>query len=142
MSDWKSDWWKLTLIGGGAGALGGLVGGGGDALIVPLLTLTKVVESYKLAIGTSLATLLPPVGIFAVLEYWRTKCKGNTKKKVSCVNWGYAMFLALMFTLGSWVVSHYAVDLEAHTLRMIYGGFLILLGGVIVLDEFIRKRQK
>jgi len=94
MSDWKSDWWKLTLIGGGAGALGGLVGGGGDALIVPLLTLTKVFESYKLAIGTSLATLLPPVGIFAVFEYWRTKCKGKVKTTVPCVNWGYAMFFS------------------------------------------------
>ena len=57
---------KLTLIGLASGLLAGLVGGGADAIIVPALMALNVTNNYKLAIGTSLATLLPPVGIFAV----------------------------------------------------------------------------
>ena len=138
-SNWKQDWWKLSLIGLGTGAVGGLVGGGADALIVPLLTITKIFSDYKLSIGTSLAMLLPPVGIFAVIEFWKARCNKN---KTSCINWGYAMFLALMFTIGSWVVAHYAVELQSHTLRSIYAVFLIVLGIVILLDEWFGKKNK
>ena len=138
-SNWKQDWWKLSLIGLGTGALGGLVGGGADALIVPLLTVTKIFTDYKLSIGTSLAMLLPPIGIFAVFEYWKTKC---SHKNVSCINWGYAMFLALMFTIGSWIIAHYAVDLESHILRSIYAIFLMGLGLIILLDEWLSRKRK
>ncbi|GAF99992.1 unnamed protein product, partial [marine sediment metagenome] len=138
MTDWGADWWKLSLIGGGSGALGGLVGGGADALVVPLLVLLKVFKSYKLAIGTSLAMLLPPVGVFAVVEYWRAKCKYKKDKQAPCINWGYAMFLAAAFTVGSWIVAKYAVELDADTMRTTYGAFLLVLGCVILVDEHVR----
>jgi len=142
MTDWGADWWKLSLIGGGSGALGGLVGGGADALIVPLLILLKVFKSYKLAVGTSLAMLLPPVGVFAVVEYWRARCDYKKKKRARCINWGYAMFLAAAFTAGSWVVAKYAVELDSDAMRGAYGGFLLLLGMIILLDEYVRKQRK
>ena len=136
MSNWKQDWWKLSLIGLGTGAVGGLVGGGADALVVPLLTLTKIFSDYKLSIGTSLAMLLPPIGIFAVWEFWKAKCG-----KTSCINWGYAMFLALTFTIGSWVVAHFSVKLETQMLRMFYGIFLVILGFIILFDELLKKKK-
>ena len=62
---------KLTIIGLVSGLLAGVVGGGSDAVIVPALVGMGVLGSYKTAVGTSLATLLPPVGIFAVWNYYK-----------------------------------------------------------------------
>ena len=60
----------LILIGLSAGLLSGLFGIGGGVLIVPAL-MYGLGFSQKMATGTSLAILLPPVGIAAVLEYYR-----------------------------------------------------------------------
>ncbi len=62
---------KLTLIGLVAGLLAGIVGGGSDALIAPSLVFMSVVKNYKSAVGISLASLIPPVGVFSVHEYYK-----------------------------------------------------------------------
>ena len=115
---------KLTLIGLASGLLAGLVGGGADAIIVPALMALNVTNNYKLAIGTSLATLLPPVGIFAVYNYYK---KGD-------VNISYAFYLALMFTIGSYFMSFIGMNINKSMLRKIYAFFLIFLGIVILVD--------
>ena len=115
---------KLTLIGLASGLLAGLVGGGADAVIVPALMALNVTNNYKLAIGTSLATLLPPVGIFAVYNYYK---KGD-------VNISYAFYLALMFTIGSYIMSFVGMNINKSMLRKIYAFFLICLGIIILLD--------
>ena len=58
----------LTLIGTIVGVVGGILGGGADVLIVPLLLVFGISSNIKTAIGTSLAALLPPIGIFAVYQ--------------------------------------------------------------------------
>ena len=116
---------KLTLIGLVSGLLAGIVGGGSDAIIVPALVALKVMNSYKLAVGTSLATLLPPVGIFAVYNYYK---KGD-------VNISYAFYLALMFTIGSYIMSFVGMNVNKSMLRKIYAFFLICLGIIILLDS-------
>jgi len=116
---------KLTFIGLASGLLAGVVGGGSDAIIVPLLVATKVLSSFKTAVGTSLATLLPPVGIFAVVNYYRT---GDVKI------W-YAMWLAIMFTLGSYLMSKVGIKMNKFVIKKIYAFFLIALGIFIILDK-------
>ena len=116
---------KLTMIGLISGGLGGVVGGGADAVIVPMLVALGVVSNYKMAVGTSLAMLLPPVGLFAVWKYYKS---GNVKI------W-YAVWLALMFTLGSWLLSNVGVKLNKKRCRKIYAFFLISIAFIIFLDE-------
>jgi uncharacterized membrane protein YfcA len=60
----------LILIGLAAGFLSGLVGIGGGVIIVPALVIF-LGFSQKLAQGTSLGILLLPVGIFAVMKYYK-----------------------------------------------------------------------
>ena len=115
---------KLTLIGLVSGLLAGVVGGGADAIIVPALVALQVTNSYKMAIGTSLATLLPPVGIFAVYNYYK---KGD-------VNIWYAFYLALMFTIGSYLMS-FIMKINKNASRKLYAFFLIALGIIILLDN-------
>tara|TARA_B100000674_G_C37065500_1_gene569229 strand:- start:2 stop:382 length:381 start_codon:yes stop_codon:yes gene_type:complete len=119
------DYLKLTIIGLLSGGLGGLVGGGSDAIIVPFLVSFGVFTSYKTAVGTSLATLLPPVGLFAVYKYWKN---GN-------VNIPYSLYLAVMFTIGSYIMSSYGIKVNKKITRKIYGGFLFVLAIIIFMDE-------
>ena len=60
----------FILIGLSAGLLSGLLGIGGGILIVPAL-MYLAGFSQLTATGTSLAILLPPVGLAAVLVYHR-----------------------------------------------------------------------
>ena len=60
----------LLLTGLLAGVLSGLFGVGGGVIIVPGLVYILGYSMHK-ATGTSLAVLLPPVGIAAVVYYCR-----------------------------------------------------------------------
>jgi uncharacterized membrane protein YfcA len=82
----------LVAIGLLIGTLSGMVGIGGGILVIPVLMLFFNFPQAR-ANGTSLAMLLPPIGIFAVLAYWRA---GN-------VDWRYAGLLALGFAAGAYV---------------------------------------
>ena len=120
---------KLTIIGLTSGLLAGVVGGGSDAIIVPALVGMGVMSSFKSAVGTSLATLLPPVGIFAVWNYWK---KGD-------VNIWYALYLAIMFTIGSYLMSKIGIKINKNITRKIYAIFLIALGIFILFDKSTPK---
>ena len=80
----------LLLIGLGIGTISGMVGIGGGVLVIPLLMFFFHFTQPK-ANGTSLAMLLPPIGIFAVLQYARA---GN-------IDWKFAILLAIGFAFGA-----------------------------------------
>jgi uncharacterized membrane protein YfcA len=63
-------WQLFVLIGVLGGALARLFGVGGGAVIVPALIYWAGFSQHE-AIGTSLALLLPPIGLGAALEYNR-----------------------------------------------------------------------
>ena len=67
----------LIIIGLTAGVLSGLFGIGGGIIIIPALIFLCGFTQLK-AQGTSLAILLPPVGLLAFLEYYK---KGNVDIK-------------------------------------------------------------
>ena len=123
---------KLTAIGLASGLLAGIVGGGSDALIAPALVFTGVLSTFPEAVGTSLATLLPPVGVFAVYQYYK---KGN-------VNLWYAFYIAIMFTIGSYIMSLVGVKLNKNITRRIYAIFLVGLGVFIFVDSIINDYDK
>ncbi|HZR84661.1 MAG TPA: sulfite exporter TauE/SafE family protein [Candidatus Binatia bacterium] len=60
----------LVAIGLVVGAISGMVGVGGGILLVPALVYLLRFSQHE-AQGTSLAVLVPPIGIFAALEYYR-----------------------------------------------------------------------
>ena len=62
---------KLVIIGVVAGISSGFFGIGGGIVIVPVLIYWVGYNQHLLAVGTSLAVLLPPVGLAATLEYYR-----------------------------------------------------------------------
>src|SRR6185436_9225132 len=68
----------LVVVGLAAGVLSGLVGVGGGIIIVPALVFFLGFNQLQ-AQGTSLGLLLLPVGIFAVINYYKA---GNIDLKV------------------------------------------------------------
>lgn len=106
----------LLILGFFAGIMSGLFGIGGGALIVPILMIffgfTQIAAN-----GTSLAALMFPVGIFAVIEY----------RKAGKLWFVPAAGIAVGLTFGAWVGANIALDLPADTLRSAYGVFLLLM---------------
>ena len=114
----------LLTIGLFSGIASGIFGIGGGVIIVPaLLYLAKF--SQHAAIGTSLAILLPPVGLMAVLEYYR---HGNVDLKA-------ALIVAVAFMAGGWIGAHLANQMiNAYALKLLFGIFVLGIGGYLVFD--------
>ena len=106
----------LLALGLVAGMLSSMVGIGGGVVIVPALVMIFAV-SQKTAQGTSLAMLLPPIGVFAVINYY----------KAGYVDFKLAGILCLAFVVGSYFGSKVALNLQESTLKRIFGVFLMIL---------------
>src|SRR3954463_3230110 len=63
-------WMTFVIIGLAGGLFAGFFGVGGGIVIVPALIYLTGFSQHK-ATGTSLAVLLPPIGLAAVVEYYR-----------------------------------------------------------------------
>jgi uncharacterized protein len=107
----------LLLTGALAGLVAGMMGVGGAIIIVPFLVFLLGMSQHE-AQGTSLAVLLLPVGIFAVLNY----------AKNGYVNFKFAAVLVVAFVLGSYIGSVLAVHLPERLMQRIFGILLILVG--------------
>ena len=106
----------LILIGLITGAFGGLLGIGGGMILIPALVYILGFNQHE-AIGTSLAVMLPPIGLFAAYNYYRA---GH-------VNLKYALILAVAFMVGSFFTSKIAVSIPENVIRKIFSVFLILV---------------
>ncbi|MGH9200284.1 MAG: TSUP family transporter [Vicinamibacterales bacterium] len=111
----------LIAVGLVAGVLSGVFGIGGGVVIVPSL-IYFVGFSQHLAIGTSLAVLLPPIGIAAVMEYYR---HGH-------VNLYAALVIAVTVAAGGWVGAVIANHIVAPYLRLAFAVFVLALGVYLV----------
>lgn len=115
----------LTLIiGAAAGMLGGLVGIGGGVIVIPGLVFI-LGFSQHLAQGTSLAMMLPPIGILAVMAYYE---KGF-------VDLPAAALLCIGFVSGSYLGAKMAVSISAPVLSRGFGVFLICIGARLALGK-------
>jgi uncharacterized membrane protein YfcA len=106
----------LIVIGLAAGFLSGLVGIGGGIIIVPALVLLAGF-SQKLAQGTSLGILLLPVGILAVMQYY----------KQGYVDIKYVAIVALAFVIGSLLGSKLALSLSDDKMKKTFAILMLLI---------------
>ena len=106
----------LILIGLAAGFLSGLVGIGGGVLIVPALVLF-LGFSQKLAQGTSLGILLLPVGILAVIQYY----------KQGYLNVNFVAVVSISFVLGGFLGSKLALSFSEEKIKKIFAIVMMLI---------------
>jgi uncharacterized membrane protein YfcA len=114
----------LIITGLLAGFVGGTLGVGGGIIMVPVMVFFLGMTQHE-AQGTSLATMLAPIGILAVLTY----------SKSGQVNYRYAIVLAATFILGSWLGSKLSVNLPDKMLKQIFGGLMLLVGVKMILGK-------
>ncbi len=103
----------LAFIGLVAGLGSGVFGIGGGVVIVPALVFIAGFSQHR-ATGTSIAVLLPPIGLAAVFEYAR---HGQ-------VDFRAAMIIALAMFLGAYGGAFVANKTSEATLKMLFGFFL------------------
>jgi hypothetical protein len=124
---------EFVLIGTSVGFLGGFLGVGGGAIMIPALTYwvfpsmgvsTDVV--MHLAFGTSLAIIIPT----SLSGAWAHAREGN-------VNWRIVYLLALSGIPGSFFGSTLSAYLPGSVLRTLFGILLIMVS----LQMFLQKKR-
>ena len=113
----------LAVMGSFAGIFAGFFGLGGAVIIVPALVFLFGFNQHE-AQGTSLAMLLPPIGLLAVWRYWQ---EGYVNPKV-------AIILAIAFFIGAAFGAHFAVQLPHALMKKLFGASLILIGIFMMLN--------
>ena len=115
--------WQLILIGIVSGTVSGLIGIGGGIIIVPALMLLCGFPQLT-ASGTSLAILLLPVGLAAVLQYYKT---GNVDIRAAVV-------IALTFAITAWGGAYLSKKINPIVLRYLFGGIVTAVGIYIIVS--------
>jgi|TARA_Y100000389_G_C16973498_1_gene276824 uncharacterized membrane protein YfcA len=118
-------WVGLTIVGVISGLAAGVFGAGAEILIVPLLTMLQLLPDLKNRIGTSLFMLLPPIGVFAAMKFYR---KGHVDIKA-------ALYLGLLFTIFASVSSVFTIAISDDILRKLFGIFTVLSGLYIFFNK-------
>jgi uncharacterized protein len=107
---------SLLIAGLLTGVIGGLFGVGGGEIFIPLLVYLFGFSQHQ-AQGTSLAVLLPPIGLLAALRYY----------KAGHVDFATAGLLALGFFFGASVGAIIATRIHGDPLRRLFGAFLLIV---------------
>jgi uncharacterized membrane protein YfcA len=115
----------IIMVGVAAGMLSGLVGVGGGIIIVPSLVYF-IGFGQKTAQGTSLAMIMLPVGILAVMQYYK---QGHVDFKI-------VGLLAIGFLAGSFFGSKIALSISQETLKKIFAVLMIVIAlKMLILDK-------
>jgi uncharacterized protein len=113
-----------VILGFAGGVLSGLIGIGGGVLIVPALVYLFGFTQHK-AQGTTLAMLVPPIGILAAWVYYK---QGAADIKI-------AALLVVGFFFGGLLGARIAVGLPNATLERVFGVALLLISLKMILSR-------
>lgn len=106
----------LALIGLAAGILSGVAGVGGGVIVIPAMIFLLGMSQFE-AQGTSLAMMIPPIGILAAWNYY----------KDGFINWKYALILALFFVIGGWLGSKFILNIPQNIVKKGFAVFILLI---------------
>ncbi|PIU52054.1 permease [Candidatus Desantisbacteria bacterium CG07_land_8_20_14_0_80_39_15] len=107
---------SYIILGLTAGVLSGFMGIGGGVIIIPILVYVFGLTQIQ-AQGTSLAALLPPIGLLAFLRYYYS---GNADLKVG-------LLIAAGFFFGGLLGAIFAQPVPDVLLKRIFGIFLLII---------------
>ncbi|MDD4527954.1 MAG: sulfite exporter TauE/SafE family protein [Candidatus Margulisbacteria bacterium] len=104
------------IVGSIAGVLSGLFGIGAGIIMIPGMIYLLGFNQH-MAQGTSLAIMLPPISIFAVMQYYKT---GNIDLRAT-------FWIAIAFVLTSFFGANLALELSNTVLRKIFGIVMLVM---------------
>ena len=114
----------LLLLGLIAGVLSGFLGIGGGVVIIPALIYIFGLTQHQ-AQGTTLALMVPPIGLLAAISYYRA---GN-------VNIAMAALICTGFFIGALIGAEYANKVPDVVLRKTFGVFMLFIAVKLILGK-------
>lgn len=114
----------LIAIGLATGIVAGLLGIGGAIIMIPALVFLLGMSQH-MAQGTSLAVMLPPIGLIAAFNYY----------KAGQVNFRFALIIAAAFIVGSYFGSKLAISLPEPVVKKIFGVLLLFVAVKMLLSK-------
>ena len=112
------------ILGLTAGVFSGLVGIGGGIIIIPALVILFEFSQQQ-AQGTTLALMVPPIGILAAYIYYKN----------GFVDMKAASFICLGFFIGGFFGAKFAVSIPREVLQKIFGSFLLVIGLYFIIKK-------
>ena len=119
----------LIIIGFATGVLGGMVGVGGGVILVPALVFILGFSQLD-AQGTSLALIMFPVGLLAVIQYYK---QGH-------VDFNIVFLLAIGFVIGSFFGSKISLSIPQQTVKRIFAILMLVIA--VKMLFFDNKQEK
>ena len=111
----------LFIIGIIAGFFSGLIGIGGGIIIVPALVYFLGLTQHQ-SQGTSLLMMLPPVGILAAINYYKSEHMQQDYKYLI-----FAGILAFAFIIGGFLGSKLSISISQESLKKVFGFILLAM---------------
>ncbi len=105
-----------------AGVFSGVFGIGGGTILIPALVFIFGLTQHQ-AQGTTLAIMIPPIGLLAALRYYYS---GNVKINI-------AVFICLGFFFGALLGAHYIQAVPDAMLKRFFGVFLLIVGARMII---------
>jgi len=112
------------LLGLVAGILSGILGIGGGIILIPAMVFLFGMSQHT-AQGTTLALMVPPIGLLAAWAYYK---QGFVDLKV-------AAFICLGFFIGGLLGAEFAVGIPEPILRKIFGVVLLVASLKMILGK-------
>jgi uncharacterized membrane protein YfcA len=121
----------LILFGVVVGVFSGLMGLGGGSVMIPIMVLLLGMTQQQ-AHGTSLAVMIPPVTLPAVIAYYHARDPETGKRNVDLV---VALWMAIGVLVGSYSGGKLANFLPKDQLRLVFGFLLIYVAAYTVFGK-------
>jgi len=114
----------FLLLGLLAGVLSGLLGIGGGIVIIPVLVFVFGLSQH-MAQGTTLALMVPPIGLLAAWTYYK---QGN-------VDLGIAALICIGFLFGGLLGAKLAGAISGVLLKRLFGVLLLITAVKMILSK-------
>ncbi len=113
-----------VILGIIAGICGGMFGIGGGTILIPALVYILGLTQHQ-AQGTTLAIMVPPIGLLAALRYYYS---GNVKV-------GIAGFVCIGFLVGGLIGANFVQNVPDLLLKRLFGIFLLIVSLRMILGK-------
>ena len=113
-----------VILGLVAGILGGMFGIGGGSILIPILVYLFGLTQHQ-AQGTTLAVMVPPIGLLAALKYYYS---GNVKMDM-------VGFICLGFFVGGLLGANLIQNLPDLYLKRLFGIFMLFISLRMILSK-------
>jgi uncharacterized membrane protein YfcA len=117
---------KTIMLGLGAGVIGGALGQSGAETMLPGLLILGIVSDFKTAAGTVLLTILPPLSLLAIIEYYK---RGQVRVVVS-------MTLMLSYFFAAYFGAYFTKNISNSMLEFISAIYFFIIGSFFLWNSY------